>query len=67
MIAGLGSLIWAGTIAAGGLEPITLDVLFGDMRMKTLNTERWREMLGLLLTASWMGVLVAMSSGRRRA
>jgi len=50
-------------IAAGGLDAITWAELFGDLRMKTLNVERWRELGGLGITAAWMATLTW--AGRR--
>ncbi len=53
------ALIWAGFIGREGLEPITWEELTGDLSMKTLNVERWREIGGLLLVMSMLGGLVA--------
>jgi hypothetical protein len=59
------SLAWGLGIAAQGLTSITWAELFGDLRMKTLNVERWRELGGLGITATWMAVLTW--AGRRAA
>jgi len=51
----LGALGWAGYIASLGLEPITAVELVTDLRMKTLNVERWREIGGLVLVGGMLG------------
>ena len=64
--AGVGLLVsigWGALILSKGLEPITLAELLGDLRMKTLNVERWRELGGLLITGGWMTVLVWVLGG----
>ena len=53
-----GCVVWGLAIVGSGLDAITLGEFFGDLRMKTLNVERWRELGGLAITAGWMGVLV---------
>lgn len=53
----LGSVAWALAIVGGGMSPITLAELFGDLRMKTEGVERWREVGGLGLIAAWMLVI----------
>ncbi len=53
------ALLWCVGIAMLGVESITIAELFHDLRMKTLNVERWREMGGLTITAAWMAVLTA--------
>ena len=53
------TLFWAGFIGREGLDPITWEDLTGDLSMKTLNVERWREIGGLLLVMSMLGGLVA--------
>ena len=45
------AMVWAVTIAAGGMEPLALEALFGDATMKTVGVEAWRELLGLGLIA----------------
>ena len=52
------ALLWAGFIGREGLDPITWEELTGDLSMKTLNVERWREIGGLLLVMSMLGGLV---------
>jgi hypothetical protein len=61
----LGSVAWAGSIVSSGLTPITLDALFGDMKMKTENTEKWRETGGLVIAATWM-LVVTLEGLRQR-
>ena len=51
-------VVWGIVILSQGLDAITWGELFGDLRMKTLNVERWRELGGLGITAVWMAVLV---------
>jgi hypothetical protein len=54
------TLAWAAVIGSSGLEPITWGELTGDLRMKTLNVERHREIGGLglsLLLLSTVGLL----------
>ena len=53
-----GTLAWGALIVSYGLEPITPAEFFGDLRMKTLNVERWRELGGLVITGAWMAVLL---------
>lgn len=51
------TLGWAALIVSSGLESITLTELFGDLRMKTLNVERWRELGGLGITGAGMAAI----------
>jgi hypothetical protein len=60
------SVAWGALILSYGLESITLAELFGDLRMKTLNVERWREFGGLLITGGWMTVLVGVLRGEAK-
>ena len=53
------ALVWSGTIVAGGLGPVTVGEIFGDMHMKTPNVELWRECLGLLIVAGYCLALAA--------
>jgi hypothetical protein len=63
------ALGWAAGIAAGGLEPITWEELTGDLRMKTLNVERHREIGGLGISAALLlglaGLRGVVPRGRR--
>jgi hypothetical protein len=64
------SLVWAGVIGSDGLEPITWDELTGDLRMKTVNVERYREIGGLgisLLLLATVGLLTRLSRAQERA
>lgn len=49
--------VWGALIVMEGLGPITLAELLGDMKMKSPNTERWREVLGLGMVFGWCGAL----------
>ncbi|MCO4769372.1 MAG: transmembrane 220 family protein [Deltaproteobacteria bacterium] len=51
------ALVWAAVIGSAGLDPITWEELTGDLKMKTLNVERHREIGGLLLVALMLGGL----------
>ena len=64
LLIGLVALIWAVGIAAPGLEPITLHELTTDLRMKTLNVERWREIGGLAIVVAWSLGVVPGLAGR---
>lgn len=49
--------VWCIAILSQGLDPITWGELFGDLTMKTLNVERWREAGGLGIVAVGLGGL----------
>jgi hypothetical protein len=57
------ALLWAATIALGGMEPLDLAALVGDATMKTAGVEAWRELLGLLIIAAYC-LLAARSAPR---
>ena len=63
-LAGLGALVWAGTLAPGVVERVSLGELFQSYGMLSTAVEEGREMGGLLIVAAWMGVLTLVRAGR---
>ena len=63
-LAGLGALVWAGTLAPGVVERVSLGELFQPYGMLSTAVEEGREMGGLLIVAAWMGVLTLVRAGR---
>lgn len=62
----LGSTAWILAIVSGGMQPVTMEELFGGPDMKTIHVERWREAGGLGLIAVWMLVIVVEGFRKRR-
>ena len=65
MLAGLVALVWALTILPDVLGNVSIGDMFSSWHMITILVEEEREMFGLLIVATWMGVLLIAS--RRRA
>jgi hypothetical protein len=64
-LAGLVALVWALTILPDVLGNVSIGDMFSSWHMITILVEEEREMFGLLIVATWMGVLLIAS--RRRA
>ena len=62
--AGLGALVWAGTLAPGVVGRVSVGELFQSYGMLSTAVEEGREMGGLLIVAAWMGALTLVRAGR---
>ena len=63
-LAGLGALVWAGTLAPGVVERVSLGELFQSYGMLSTAVEEGREMGGLLIVTAWMGALTVVRADR---
>jgi len=63
-LAGLGALVWAGTLAPGVVGRVSVGELFQSYGMLSTAVEEGREMGGLLIVSAWMGVLTLVRAGR---
>ena len=56
-ILGVGTLVWAATLAPHVIGRVPFGDMFGAFEMRNVGIEKSREMYGLLIIAAWMTVL----------